>query len=93
MAHKAFNPYQPEFRTVNKVRGKSTDPSAISGTVPQRPDVFDSVYVKDYIKSKDKKPRGTEVSVSAEHAAGRSLDRRNSGFKVRHGKALLKSQK
>lgn len=87
MAHKPVNPYTPDFRTVNKLRGKTMDPESISMKIPKSPDVFDSVYVKDYIKSRERKPHQNEASVSSDPTTGRGLNGKPKGFKIR-GKAL-----
>ena len=50
-----MTPHRPEFRTVHKTRGKTIDPAAISTRIPKSPDIFDSIYVKDYLKAKETK--------------------------------------
>lgn len=70
MAFRSNNPYQPEFRTVKKLRGKTIDPTAISMKVPSSPDVYDSIYVKDFIKARER--NSNQMGLSADRSQERS---------------------
>jgi len=68
MAEPNFS-YKPEFRHITKPRGRTAEPAAIDTAQPYPPELYNSIYSKDYLRKGNQKTSDPAASESILPAA------------------------
>lgn len=88
MAFRAYRPYKPDFRSINKLRGRTADPSSISSPPPPNFEPYNSIYQKDYLK-------GQNNAEGRVHNAEENTQKQGSGnknFKIRNAQRKVHNE-